>query len=56
MFVVFSGTVLLELARLEAVSREHWTHFRGFVPTREPADPTVTRVTLELGRQELIVG
>ena len=26
---------LLELARLEAVSREHWTHFRGFVPTRE---------------------
>lgn len=26
---------LLELARLEAVSRERWTHFRAFVPTRE---------------------
>ena len=26
---------LLELARLESVSREHWTHFRDFVPTRE---------------------
>ena len=26
---------LLELARLEAVSREHWTHFRAFMPTRE---------------------
>src|SRR5262249_45446149 len=26
---------LLELARLEAVSREQWTHFRAFVPTRE---------------------
>jgi len=26
---------LLELARLEVVSREHWTHFRAFLPTRE---------------------
>jgi uncharacterized Ntn-hydrolase superfamily protein len=26
---------LLELARLEAVSRERWTHFRAFMPTRE---------------------
>jgi len=26
---------LLELARLEAVSREHWTTFRDFLPTRE---------------------
>jgi uncharacterized Ntn-hydrolase superfamily protein len=26
---------LQELARLEAVSRERWTHFRAFVPTRE---------------------
>jgi acetyltransferase len=28
----------------------------GFVPTRDHDDPTVTRVTLELGGQELIVG
>ena len=26
---------LLELARLESVSRERWTHFRDFIPTRE---------------------
>jgi uncharacterized Ntn-hydrolase superfamily protein len=26
---------LLELARLEAASREMWTQFRGFLPTRE---------------------
>ena len=26
---------LLELARLESVSREHWTLFRDFIPTRE---------------------
>jgi uncharacterized Ntn-hydrolase superfamily protein len=26
---------LLELARLEAASRERWTHFRSFLPTRE---------------------
>ena len=26
---------LLELARLEAASREHWTTFRDFLPTRE---------------------
>jgi uncharacterized Ntn-hydrolase superfamily protein len=26
---------LLELARLEAASRERWTHFRNFLPTRE---------------------
>ena len=26
---------LRELERLEAVSRERWTHFRAFVPTRE---------------------
>ena len=26
---------LLELARLEAASREHWTTFREFLPTRE---------------------
>jgi uncharacterized Ntn-hydrolase superfamily protein len=26
---------LQELERLEAVSRERWTHFRAFVPTRE---------------------
>jgi uncharacterized Ntn-hydrolase superfamily protein len=44
---------LLELARLEAVSRERWTHFRAFVPTREnPAgifDRAVIDAAIERG-------
>jgi uncharacterized Ntn-hydrolase superfamily protein len=37
---------LLELARLEAVSREHWTHFRGFLSTRENPAGTFDRVAI----------
>lgn len=40
---------LLELARLEAASREHWTHFRGFLPTRENPAGTFDRRTIEAG-------
>src|SRR5882762_8195701 len=38
---------LLELARLEAVSRERWTHFRAFVPTRENPAGVFDRAELD---------
>ena len=37
---------LLELARLEVVCREHWTHFRPFLPTRENPAGTFDRTTI----------
>jgi uncharacterized Ntn-hydrolase superfamily protein len=40
---------LLELARLEAVSRERWTHFRAFVPTRENPAGIFDRAELDAG-------
>jgi uncharacterized Ntn-hydrolase superfamily protein len=40
---------LLELARLEAVSRERWTHFRAFVPTRENPAGIFDRTEIEAG-------
>ncbi len=40
---------LLELARLEAVSREHWTHFRAFMPTRENRAGVHDRAELDAG-------
>jgi uncharacterized Ntn-hydrolase superfamily protein len=40
---------LLELARLEAVSRERWTHFRTFVPTRENPAGIFNRAELDAG-------
>ncbi len=40
---------LLELARLEAVSRERWTHFRAFVPTRENPAGIFDRDTIDAG-------
>jgi len=40
---------LLELARLEAVSRERWTHFRAFLPTRQNASGIFDRAVIEAG-------
>jgi uncharacterized Ntn-hydrolase superfamily protein len=40
---------LLELARLEAVSRERWTHFRAFVPTRENPAGIFDRTAIDAG-------
>ena len=40
---------LLELARLESVSREHWTHFRAFMPTRENRAGIHDRAELDAG-------
>jgi uncharacterized Ntn-hydrolase superfamily protein len=40
---------LLELARLEAVSRERWTHFRAFVPTRENPAGIFDRARIDAG-------
>ncbi len=40
---------LLELARLEAVSRERWTHFRAFVPTRENPAGVFDRAEIDAG-------
>ncbi|MDP2329480.1 MAG: DUF1028 domain-containing protein [Reyranella sp.] len=40
---------LLELARLEAVSRERWTHFRAFVPTRENPAGIFERAEIDAG-------
>jgi uncharacterized Ntn-hydrolase superfamily protein len=37
---------LLELARLEAASREHWTTFRSFLATRENPVGTVDRAVI----------
>jgi uncharacterized Ntn-hydrolase superfamily protein len=38
---------LAELARLEQVSRERWTHFRKFLPTRENPAGLIDRGRLE---------
>ena len=40
---------LLELARLELVSRERWTHFRAFVPTRENPAGIFDRAAIDAG-------
>ncbi|MBM3648459.1 MAG: DUF1028 domain-containing protein [Alphaproteobacteria bacterium] len=40
---------LLELARLEAVSRERWTHFRAFLPTRENPAGIFDRTAIDAG-------
>ncbi|QOZ24665.1 DUF1028 domain-containing protein [Bradyrhizobium sp. CCBAU 51753] len=38
---------LRELERLEAVSREHWVHFRKFLPTRDNPAGTTERATID---------
>ena len=40
---------LLELARLEAVSRERWTHFRPFLPTRQNRAGVFDQAAIEAG-------
>ncbi len=40
---------LQELARLEAVSRERWTHFRAFAPTRENPAGIFDRAEIDAG-------
>ena len=40
---------LAELARLEAVSRERWTEFRKFLPTRQNPAGITDRATIEAG-------
>ena len=43
---------LLELARLEAASRERWTHFRGFLATRDNPAGTVDHATIDAGIEQ----
>jgi uncharacterized Ntn-hydrolase superfamily protein len=45
---------LAELARLEAVSRERWTHFRQFLPTRENPAGVTDRATIDAGIEEAL--
>jgi len=45
---------LLELARLEAASRERWTHFRGFLATRDKPAGTFDRATIDSGIDEAL--
>ncbi|HLZ05824.1 MAG TPA: DUF1028 domain-containing protein [Bradyrhizobium sp.] len=40
---------LTELERLERVSRERWTHFRQFLPTRQNPAGITDRATIEAG-------
>jgi uncharacterized Ntn-hydrolase superfamily protein len=40
---------LAELERLERVSREHWTHFRKFLPSRRDPVGTVDRAVINAG-------
>jgi uncharacterized Ntn-hydrolase superfamily protein len=40
---------LQELERLEEVSRERWTHFRAFVPTRENPAGIFDRAEIDAG-------
>jgi uncharacterized Ntn-hydrolase superfamily protein len=42
---------LAELARLEAVSRERWTHFRQFLPSRKNPAGITDRGTIDAGIQ-----
>lgn len=40
---------LAELERLETVSRQHWVHFRQFMPTRSNPAGITDRATIEAG-------
>jgi uncharacterized Ntn-hydrolase superfamily protein len=40
---------LAELARLEAVSREHWVHFRKYLPTRSNPSGITDREIIDAG-------
>ncbi|QWG19975.1 DUF1028 domain-containing protein [Bradyrhizobium sediminis] len=45
---------LAELARLEAVSRERWVHFRPFLPTRGNPAGITDRATIDAGIEAAI--
>ena len=40
---------LTELERLEAISRQHWVHFRKFLPSRDNPAGVTDRETIEAG-------
>jgi uncharacterized Ntn-hydrolase superfamily protein len=40
---------LTELERLEAVSRQHWVHFRKYLPSRDNPAGVTDRETIEVG-------
>jgi uncharacterized Ntn-hydrolase superfamily protein len=40
---------LSELERLEAVSRQHWVHFRKYLPSRDNPAGVTDRETIEAG-------
>ena len=45
---------LAELERLERVSREHWVHFRKFLPTRERPSGITDRATIDAGIEQAL--
>jgi uncharacterized Ntn-hydrolase superfamily protein len=47
---------LAELARLEEVSRERWTHFRQFLPSRKNPAGITDRGTIDAGVEAAIAG
>jgi uncharacterized Ntn-hydrolase superfamily protein len=47
---------LVELERLEQVSRERWVHFRKFLPTRNNPAGITDRATIEAGIEAAIAG
>ena len=47
---------LAELERLEQVSREHWVHFRPFLPTRKNPAGITDRTTIDAGVQAATSG
>jgi uncharacterized Ntn-hydrolase superfamily protein len=48
------GDPLAELARLEAVSRERWVHFRKFLPSRKNPAGITDRAIIEAGIETAI--
>jgi uncharacterized Ntn-hydrolase superfamily protein len=48
------GDPLAELARLEAVSRERWVHFRKFLPSRKNPAGITDRALIDAGIETAI--
>ena len=47
---------LAELERLEAVSREHWAHFRKVLPTREEPAGIIDRKRIDASIEAAVAG
>ncbi len=47
---------LVELERLEAVSREHWAHFRKVLPTRENPAGIIDRKSIDASIEAAVAG